>query len=58
MWDGQMTVAELLQKINEMVAKDPQLLNCGVCHVECGGITPSFNIAIDEFDDSKCITLS
>jgi hypothetical protein len=50
--DGQLTVAELLDKLNAMVAANPAILTCGVFTVEFGGITPT---SLVEFENDSLV---
>jgi hypothetical protein len=53
--DGQLTVGELVEKLKKLLEKNPEAAKWCINHVEFGGITPSFNIDIDEEDESVCI---
>jgi len=54
--EGQLTVGELVEKLKKLLEKNPEAAKWGINHVEFGGITPSFNLDIDE--DYQRITIS
>lgn len=54
--EGQLTLGELMAKLKELLEKNPEAAKWGINHAEFGGVTPSFNLEINEEYQRICIS--
>ncbi len=52
----QLTIGILFEALKKLLEKNPEAAKWGVNHVEFGGITPSYNLDIDEEAKEVCIS--
>jgi hypothetical protein len=52
----QLTIGVLFEALKKLLEKNPEAAKWKVYHVEFGGMTPSYNLDIDEEEEEMCIS--